>query len=459
MKKKLDKGTAITAAVIGILILIFVVGFWWGLNSVLAMEGAYPPVINEEALTPAPKTSGEALTFLQKSLDFATEKKPKVESGDSFDIDSDTVSFTNSDKVSSVFKYSVDSFDEILEGSFNSKKSDFFKGIEDTVYFPDVTSDEIDSFECNYIYYQCPSCEEISETYLDHCEKCGGVYPYNEKFYDEYTVVLHLKCQDNDIAEKCFNKRSDEEINALTKDVLAGKAVAENTTVKYNGLTLTYKVKRTTNEIVYLEYKKDMTVSADVSFTGDFEKVPAGKLTFDITESNHFDFTWPALILSESKMNIEPKNSDNLLATLICDEPTKYNVTWTSSDENIAKVDEEGYIKAGKEAGKSAIITASFKFGGKVFSDSCEITVGVPVESVAMNKRKISLNVGDEFTLSPKISPAKATDKTVTWYTEDESIATVSEDGVVTAVKPGTVTVYLLTNDGYFKSSCEVSVK
>ena len=157
-------------------------------------------------------------------------------------------------------------------------------------------------------------------------------------------------------------------------------------------------------------------------------------------------------------MIIEPKNSDKLTATLTCSDPLKSVVTWKSSDENVVTVDDEGYLKAGKEPGE-ATITASFEFSGKTYSDTCSISVKIPVESMAVSKRSIKLNAGETKQLEAKVSPKNATVQTKKWYSEDESIATVDENGVVTAVKSGVVTVYALSDDGFFKSSCEVIVK
>ncbi len=157
-------------------------------------------------------------------------------------------------------------------------------------------------------------------------------------------------------------------------------------------------------------------------------------------------------------MTVEPKDTNNLLATLTCTDPKIPTVTWTSSDESILTVDEEGYFKAGKEAGE-ATITATFEFNGQTYTDECLVLVRYSVESSKISDNKITLSVGKTETLEIKISPDNATIKTNTWYTEDEAIATVDANGVVTAVSPGVVTVYSLTDDGYYKSSCEVTVK
>lgn len=56
------------------------------------------------------------------------------------------------------------------------------------------------------------------------------------------------------------------------------------------------------------------------------------------------------------------------------------------------------------------------------------------------------------------MSPDDATDKTVSWSSTNESVATVDSDGVVTAVGEGTATITVTTTDGGFSASCQVSV-
>ena len=155
---------------------------------------------------------------------------------------------------------------------------------------------------------------------------------------------------------------------------------------------------------------------------------------------------------------IEPGNTDNLLATLTCEDPLSMTVEWSSSDEEIASVDAEGYISTTKKTGE-AEITATFTYLGKTYADSCTVFVRVPVESMKMSDKKISLAVGENETLSTKISPSDATVKTVTWYSEDENIAVVDESGVVTAKNTGIVVIYALSDDGYYRSTCEVTVE
>lgn len=82
------------------------------------------------------------------------------------------------------------------------------------------------------------------------------------------------------------------------------------------------------------------------------------------------------------------------------------------------------------------------------------------VTAITLNKTETSIKVGSTETLSvTAVAPDNATDKTYTWKTSDESKATVDQDGKVTAVAAGTVTIYAEANDGSgVKGNCTVTV-
>ena len=72
----------------------------------------------------------------------------------------------------------------------------------------------------------------------------------------------------------------------------------------------------------------------------------------------------------------------------------------------------------------------------------------VSVESVTLNKTDISLTKGATETLTAAVAPADTTFKTVRWSSSDPSIATVDENGKVTAVGPGTATITAAATNG-----------
>ena len=81
----------------------------------------------------------------------------------------------------------------------------------------------------------------------------------------------------------------------------------------------------------------------------------------------------------------------------------------------------------------------------------------VPVTGVALDQTSLSLTAGDKATLTPTVSPAEASNKNVSWESDDEGVATVA-GGVVTAVAAGTCTITVTTVDEGFTATCDVTV-
>ena len=84
-------------------------------------------------------------------------------------------------------------------------------------------------------------------------------------------------------------------------------------------------------------------------------------------------------------------------------------------------------------------------------------TEKVKVTSVSLSKDEISITEGSTYTLNATVSPSDATNKSVTWKSDNENVATV-ENGKVTAVSKGTATITVTTVDGNFTDSCVVTV-
>ena len=82
----------------------------------------------------------------------------------------------------------------------------------------------------------------------------------------------------------------------------------------------------------------------------------------------------------------------------------------------------------------------------------------VSVTGVTLAPASLTMDVGDTETLTATVSPADATDKTVTWSTSDANVATVDANGKVSAVAPGTATITVTTTDGGKTATCSVKV-
>lgn len=460
--KKIDKQKLISVGVTAVLIFFFIGGFLIGLDRVRSMEGTFPPNDIAEGVSPAPETAQEVWDYYNKSVSEAVSGPAQISTGISYNIaDLETDG-------SGQFKETVIFAKNNIQGHFASvaeltEGSSFGYSDKKDLGLVDIGSvDNIAEVKCSYIYYSCPSCGLTNDEQLKECEPCGSTREYFKKYRPEYEIefVIDAAVENTapDIFVKLFAPSQTQNVLESINDAVDGKFSIENTEIIFNRLRVVYKVNRLTDELVSVAYYKDMSVATDVVFNDEYEVLGTKNLSFNLTECENFNITWPALTLNNETLEIEPKSTDNLLATLTCEDPLAMTVTWSSSDDSIAAVDADGYINTTSKTG-DAVITATYEYLGNTYSDSCVVSVKVPVESMKMSKKNVELSVGETFTLSTKISPKKATIQTVKWYSENEDIATVDANGVVTAVSQGDVIVYALSDDGYYRSTCEVTVE
>lgn len=131
-------------------------------------------------------------------------------------------------------------------------------------------------------------------------------------------------------------------------------------------------------------------------------------------------------------------------------------LTWSSSNNDIATVDQTGKVTAVSEG--TAVITVNNADG--TMSDICEVTVNaIHVTSISLNATSISdLTVGSSSQLTATILPEYASNKSVTWTSSNTLVATVDNTGKVTALSEGSATITATTVDGGLSAICSVTV-
>jgi uncharacterized protein YjdB len=160
--------------------------------------------------------------------------------------------------------------------------------------------------------------------------------------------------------------------------------------------------------------------------------------------------------LNKTTMVIDTGSTETLSVSFEPSNATNQNVSWSSSNEDIATVSMNGTVTGLAEG--SAVITASTEDGNKTAACSVSVITPVAVTGVSLNKDALELNIGTSETLSANISPANATNQNITWSSSDASVATVSESGLVSGITAGEAVITVTTEDGSFSAICAVSV-
>ena len=161
------------------------------------------------------------------------------------------------------------------------------------------------------------------------------------------------------------------------------------------------------------------------------------------------------LSVTPSSLTVIKGQTAAILAKVSPSSATDKTVTWVSYDETVATVSSAGVVK-GKAPGTTTV-RAKTKDGG--FTAKCKVKVVIPVTGLSVTPTSLTVETGKTKSITAKVSPSSASDKTVTWISYDETIATVSSAGVVKGVKAGSTTVRAKTRDGGFTAKCKVTVK
>lgn len=164
--------------------------------------------------------------------------------------------------------------------------------------------------------------------------------------------------------------------------------------------------------------------------------------------------------IAEGDTSVQTGRTVQLSARVTPENATFYKVYWTSSDEEIAVVDQNGLVTGMKPGTASIIITSD---EDPAVTDSIVLTVTpVQAEEVLLSSSSMSLLVNDSKTLNCMVLPDNTAEKSVTWSVKKggESIVSVDQNGRVTGLAVGDATVTVSVNDGSgIQAECAVKVQ
>ena len=156
--------------------------------------------------------------------------------------------------------------------------------------------------------------------------------------------------------------------------------------------------------------------------------------------------------VSPENIELEPGSTYTLNAQV----SGNLSIEWSSSDNSVASVNNVGKVTA-KSEGKT-VITATASNGEKGYCNVIVKSSYVKVIDISLDIHSLTMNLGDTYQLNASVLPSNATDKKITWSSDNTNIATVSNSGLVKATGKGETYVNCKTNDGGYETFCKITV-
>ena len=155
----------------------------------------------------------------------------------------------------------------------------------------------------------------------------------------------------------------------------------------------------------------------------------------------------------DKNKNLYVGDEITLAARIIPEDATVQTIQWESSNPEVATISENGYLRA--QANGTTLITVTTKDGG--FKATCKVNVYEHTTGVEMVD-KITIPIDKTYTLNAQTLPLSTSDGAVTYSSNNSTIASVNEKGIIVANKRGTCTITATTVDGGYTAICEVTV-
>ncbi len=383
----------------------------------LVDEGTYIPAETPPSyITAVPVTLKEKADTVNTLLNTAqTDCQTQIEGNESIDLCNMTS--TLSDAQAELFRHAADGIESAMAQFSLSKNLEYGKAAD---LFPKLSAPNVD-------FEQTEDSKFIFTAEID-----------NSFIADDYAVT---------------DKAKEEFLSVLSID---------SETVTPVSCTAVYTVDPITNRLTDIVYTRIYRLEFTVTFTGELASMGTAEIAFDAVFTGTYGIKMAGIHIEQEQIILHKSGYEALNKTLnISADATldDYSLTFTSSDESIATIDENGQVEAVALSEKPITITATLKYLGKTYTDTCEVLVITEPERVEMKSKAQTLNVGKSVQLEAYVLPEEATIKTLIWYSPDESIAVVDENGVVTAISPGKVQIIAVSEIGTYMAGCTITVE
>jgi uncharacterized protein YjdB len=212
--------------------------------------------------------------------------------------------------------------------------------------------------------------------------------------------------------------------------------------------------------VMVLEWSSDNPAVAEVDETGSVTGLTTGTTVITVSQGEISDtctVTVNAVIIATTSISLPPTlaldtgSEAQLSVTYIPADATNQTVIWSSGNDGIATVSSSGLVTGIADGTTDITITQG------ALTDICTVSVTTSVTGVTLPET-LSLDPGETATLTADVEPVEASNQAVSWTSDDEDVATVDEEGLVTAQSMGSAVITATTLDGGHTDTCTVTV-
>ena len=218
--------------------------------------------------------------------------------------------------------------------------------------------------------------------------------------------------------------------NATNKDIIWSTSNSNVATINQNGTITALKEGTTTITV-------SSTTNSEIKDSIELIVKKNSKAVSDV-------------IINEKNITVKVGGETRLTVTVLPSTALNKNVTWTTSNTNIATIDNNGILNA-KNIG-TAIITATSISNPYIKGQSTITVEPIEVANITLSTTSVTIKKGETQTITATPQPSNATNKTLTWKSNNTSIATVDNNGKITGVSVGKTTITVSSNNNITKT-------
>lgn len=196
----------------------------------------------------------------------------------------------------------------------------------------------------------------------------------NEYYFVTYDVDITNKLYSEKLSEN-FSVKEDIFAKEHFIDAVKNDCKINSFVAKPDSFIIKAKVNRANDEIQYINVIRNYVIAFDANFINDAKLFGKKEISFVYTVTDTYEYSYAGISFVEDEITLGLDEEYMLNVNAVIDDDSEYTVEFFSSNENIATIDEIGYVKVLKNSDAPVTITVKLNYLGETFTDTCTVAV------------------------------------------------------------------------------------